>query len=117
MYVATLTMYEVVYGGGTLRNKNTYLINNWQQDGYYTWWTLTPQGYHLLSANSERGYQGDQITQGYFVESSGLEFLMVNDAHIARPSISLISTSTLTTKQDTVANGEPGTINNPYVIN
>jgi len=48
--------------------------------------------------------------------NSGHFDLSVKDSYSFRPTISLKSTINVTTKEDTITYGQPGTVNNPYVI-
>ena len=109
MYVGTLTADEMSFAGTcNSTNYNCYLMNTYAKDNFLYWWSLSPVIFY-----EEYGYG-----TAFFLSSNGyLDYRSVRDDYYSRPAVSLVSTVSVTTKTDTETTGQPGTINNPYVIN
>ena len=94
MYVGALTADELLYAGASLTDNTNYYI--YSGDGL-DFWTISPYSFNGI----------------YEVEVSGYKKIVasniVNDNHSYRPSITLLSSTTITDGN--------GTKSNPYIIN
>lgn len=99
MYVGTLTVDEIIFAG-------SYLSNIYSKENNLSWWSLSP-----VKTEYQYGYV-------FFVDSNnGVSETETYSSGInSRPAIVLKNNVTATTNSDTTTHGQPGTLNNPYVI-
>jgi hypothetical protein len=109
MYVGTLTADEVVIAGTDAKyssNNNFYLMNSFAQ-GKLFWWLLSPSSY-------SKDYKYDNAFYIYY--NGNLFGNLISVANHSRPAVTLKADTIATTNKDTATFGQPGNINNPYVI-
>ena len=100
MYVATLTLDEIVYAGGKVGSNNNgyYLLNDYQREkNIYSWLALSPSywngKYDLLFLVN---FNGQLLASGVY------------STFWARPAVTLLSSA--------IVNSGDGTMSNPYTV-
>jgi len=120
MYVSAITLDEIIYAGGKYQsNIDNYLINNYQKN--------SGSNFGSISLDSFSGgingdtifivmYDNDMMSVNANSANINITFVNLNIVRF-RPVIFLAPNVISTTKTDIATYGQPGTINNPYVIN
>ncbi|WP_297982092.1 DUF6273 domain-containing protein, partial [uncultured Methanobrevibacter sp.] len=99
--IGLLTADEIAFAGAAYGTSNTLYYLRKNASGNY-WWSLSPDVFFGAHASGWSVY-----VNGYL---SGSNY--VNNALGVRPSVSLVSTASVTTASET----NPGTASNPYII-
>jgi len=118
MFVATLTADEMAYAGGKYETPNGsyYLINDFQKSeffGFYSLSLLYYKGFGENAAEDPFSLRKDGSLDFRNIDSLGDD---VNNYGGPRPVVSLNSDVIISTNSDSTTNGQPGTIDKPYVI-